>query len=160
MLTNPLFSIVLPVYNRSEYLEKAVDSVITQTYQNWELIIADDASDLPTREILYRYALFPNIKILRNAKNLGLFPNLNQAIRQVQGTYVILLCIDDFLLPHCLEDSVKLMTSPQYNASLILTAFNQIDSNGIEIYSLSVYNYEHHYNPRMSLENHETHENP
>ncbi len=152
MLTNPLVSIVLPVYNRSEYLEKAIDSVITQTYQNWELIIADDASDLPTQEILNRYALLPNIKILRNAKNLGLFPNLNQAIRQTQGLYAILLCSDDFLLPHCLESSVKLMTSTQYDASLILTAFNQIDSNGIEISSLSVHNYENHYNLTSSIE--------
>lgn len=136
-LSNPLVSVILPVYNRIEYLEKAIDSVISQTYQNWELIIADDASDSPTQEMLDRYEPLPNVKIIHNTKNIGLFPNLNQAIRQAQGLYIILLCSDDFLLPHCLENSVKLIASNS-SVGLVLTAFNMIDANGAEIPSGSI----------------------
>lgn len=138
MLSEPLISIVLPVYNHHNYLHQAIDSVIIQTYQNWELIIADDASDLDTKKILNEYASLSQIKVIYNDKNIGLFANLNQAIKSSSGAYIVLLCSDDFLLPHCLETSIKLMTSNS-DVDLILTAFNMINSDGIEIPSGSKY---------------------
>ncbi len=133
MLTkSPLISIILPVYNRHHYLKQAIDSVINQTYQNWELIIADDASAPDTKKILNDYTSLSKIKIIHNETNLGLFANLNQAIKHTSSSYIVLLCSDDFLLPHCLETSIRLITSNS-NVNLILTAFNAIDGNGIEI---------------------------
>ena len=141
MLSEPLVSIVLPVYNRNKYLRQAIDSVMTQTYQNWELIIADDASDLDTKKILDEYTSLSNIKVIHNEKNLGLFANVNQAIKQTSGAYIALLCSDDFLLSHCLETSIKLITS-NHDVNLILTSFNMIDADGIEIPNGSKYYYD------------------
>lgn len=138
MLLEPLISIVLPVYNRHKYLRQAINSVIIQTYQNWELIIADDASDIETKKILDEYTSLSRIKIIHNETNLGLFANVNQAIKQSSSPYIALLCSDDLLLPHCLETSIKLIKSNP-NVNLILTAFNMIDGNGIEIPSGSKY---------------------
>ena len=124
----PLVSVVLPVYNRPQYLGKAIDSVLNQTYRKWELIIADDASDTETRELYRKYSSIPQIKVHSNSKNLGLFPNLNQAIERCQGVYVVLLCSDDFLLPGCLEASLK--SSQEYpTAGLILSPVDVVDCN-------------------------------
>ena len=70
----PLVSVVLPVYNRPEYLSKAIDSVLNQTYKKWELIIADDASDKETRELYRKYSSIPQIKVYSNSKNLRPLP--------------------------------------------------------------------------------------
>lgn len=138
MLNEPLVSIILPVYNHQQYLQQSIDSVLTQTYQNWELIIADDCSSLKIQKLLEPYRSLPKARILRNKKNLGLFPNLNQAIRQSKGLYVILLCSDDFLLPHCLDTSVNLIEANS-GINMILTAFSMVNNNGIEIPSGSMY---------------------
>lgn len=137
----PLVSIVLPVYNRQKYLGKAIDSVLKQTYKNWELIIADDASTEETQKFLKTYQDNPQIKICFNSQNMGLFPNLNRGIRQSQGKYVLLLCSDDFLLPHCIEQHLNVFqVNP--SAGLILTPLNVVDSNGNELPSGSAYYYD------------------
>jgi glycosyltransferase involved in cell wall biosynthesis len=138
MIPNPLVSVILPVYNRHSYLSIAINSVLNQNYLNWELIIADDASEINTQNFLDQYVDIPKIKVLKNSRNLGLFANLNQAIKQANGSYIVLLCSDDFLLPHCLNTSVKLMTDYD-DVNLILTAFNTVDQNGGRMPSASVY---------------------
>jgi glycosyltransferase involved in cell wall biosynthesis len=137
----PLVSIVLPVYNRQKYLGKAIDSVLKQTYKNWELIIADDASTEETQEFLKTYQNNPQIKICFHSQNLGLFPNLNRGIRQSQGTYVLLLCSDDFLLPNCIEQHLNVLQDYP-SAGLILTPLNVVDSNGNDLPSGPVYYYD------------------
>jgi glycosyltransferase involved in cell wall biosynthesis len=137
----PLVSIVLPVYNRQKYLGKAIDSVLKQTYKNWELIIADDASAEETQEFIKTYQDNPQIKIFLNSKNLGLFPNLNQAIGRSQGTYVLLLCSDDVLLPNCIEQHLNVLQDYP-SAGLILTPLNVVDANGNELPSGSAYYYD------------------
>ena len=97
-------SIILPVYNRIKFLEQAINSVLKQTYQHWELIIADDNSDSETRAFLNKYPILDRrIKIYRNPKNLGLFANLNKAISNAENDYLFILCSDDYLLPNCLQ---------------------------------------------------------
>jgi glycosyltransferase involved in cell wall biosynthesis len=140
-MQEPLISIILPVYNRLEYLSQAIDSVLNQTYKNWELIIADDASDDNTKKFLNRYDQFSNIKIYSNPQNLGLFPNLNLAIRQSQGEYILLLCTDDFLLPECLHSSLSLLETNQ-DTGLVLSAFKAVDAEGRELPSGNIYYYD------------------
>ncbi|MEH2464003.1 glycosyltransferase family 2 protein [Nostoc sp.] len=69
-MIEPLVSIVLPVYNRKKYLVKAIDSVLQQTYQNWELIIANDNSSENTKAFLEGYAAISKVKIYYNTQNL------------------------------------------------------------------------------------------
>jgi glycosyltransferase involved in cell wall biosynthesis len=139
-MQEPLISVVLPVYNRIEYLGQAIDSVLTQTYKNWELIIADDASDENTKEFLAQYNEISNIRIYSNPKNLGLFTNLNQAIRQSKGECLLLLCSDDLLLPECLQNSLSFLRNNS-QVEIVLSAFKVIDLNGEELPSASIFYY-------------------
>lgn len=123
----PLISVILPVYNRSKYLEQSIESVLKQTYQNFELIIADDNSEETTRDFLRGYRSNSKIKIVFNSKNLGLFPNLNKAIEPCKGEYILLLCSDDYLLPDCLESSLS-FASKYPVANLILCPTQIVDS--------------------------------
>jgi glycosyltransferase involved in cell wall biosynthesis len=140
-MQEPLISIILPVYNRLDYLTQAINSVLNQTYQNWELIIADDASDDNTKEFFNRYDRVSNIKVYSNPQNLGLFSNLNQAIKRSQGQYILLLCTDDFLLPECLQTSLSLSEAYR-DAGLVLSAFKSVDAEGKELPSGAIYYYD------------------
>jgi glycosyltransferase involved in cell wall biosynthesis len=131
-MTSPLISIILPIYNRIEYLPQAISSVINQTYDNWELIIADDASDVETKTLLAGYSDSPGIRIDTNHQNMGLFANLNQAIERSNGDYILLLCSDDFLIPNCLQHCLDLKTKNN-QAKLVLSAFKTVDSNSQEL---------------------------
>jgi len=139
--SKPLVSIVLPVYNRKEFLPQAIDSVLNQTYSNWELLIADDASTEDTQSFLKQYAEIPQVKIFFNTVNVGLFSNLNKTIRMTKGQYVIILCSDDFLMPSCLETIVALQLQYQ-EASLILSSFNLVDEKGEQKLSRSNFDYD------------------
>ncbi len=137
----PLISIILPVYNRMGYLDQAISSVINQTYDNWELLISDDASELDTQMKLAEYNSNPKIKIHTNCHNIGLFANLNQAIERSAGHYIFLLCSDDFILPNCLKSCLDLLTKNS-EAKLALSAFRTVDSKNEESLSGSIYYYE------------------
>ncbi len=140
MNTNPLISVVLPVYNRHEYLSLAVKSVLEQSYPNWELIIADDGSDSSTQDLLRDLANDPRIKLYFNPSNLGLFRNLNQAICRSNGEYIVLLCSDDFLLPDCLKTGLDLLQ--QYKTEFLLSAFKVVGGDGQERLSASMLYYD------------------
>jgi glycosyltransferase involved in cell wall biosynthesis len=93
----PKITIYTPTYNCDKYLEKSIDSVLNQTYQDFELIIIDDASTDNTQKILKKYAKNPKIKILKNEKNLGLNKTAIEAIKLAKGEYVIRVDADDYL---------------------------------------------------------------
>ncbi len=101
----PLVSIIIPTYNRAAALPRAVESVLAQTYQNWELLVIDDGSTDNTREALknygsqLRYYYQPN-KGAGTARNLG--------IKHSRGEYIAFLDSDDLWLPHKLETQMKL----------------------------------------------------
>jgi glycosyltransferase involved in cell wall biosynthesis len=140
LIQSPLISVILPVYNRLEFLGQAIESVLAQNYQNWELIIADDASESDTQIFLEEYQQHEKIHVKFNTRNMGLFPNLNQAIEISRGDYLLLLCSDDCLLPDCLESALN--TLSQYPESgLLLSAFRAITETGEEVDSGSVYYY-------------------
>jgi len=141
MSEQSITSVIMPVYNRPDYLEKAIDSVLNQTVDSWELIIADDASEKATQKILEKYAKFEQVKNYYNPKNIGLFANLNQAINKSQGNSILLLCSDDFLLPECLRKSRELLR--EYPESgLLLSSHETVNSENKELASSSIYYYD------------------
>ncbi len=123
-----LVSIVIPTYNGERYLKQAIDSVLQQSYLNWELIICDDCSQDATKILLEAYNKLPQIQVYFNPENLGLFPNLNQCIEYCQGDYIMILQQDDRFLPESLAVNLQLMESYP-DADLILTPQNVINSN-------------------------------
>lgn len=92
---NVKFSIILPAYNVEKYIEQAVNSVINQTYSNWELIIVNDGSTDSTLDILKRYKA-KNIKVI-TTKNNGVAKARNLALKHATGDYIVFLDGDDFL---------------------------------------------------------------
>ncbi|MEJ5202901.1 MAG: glycosyltransferase family 2 protein [Anaerolineales bacterium] len=113
----PLVSIIMPVYNPPpKILEKAIQSVLAQTYYNWELCIADaSVGNNAVKKILRRYKEFdPRIKLLELEQNLGIAGNTNAAIHISQGEYVGFLDHDDELAPFALFEVVsRLQSNPE-----------------------------------------------
>ncbi|HUJ09600.1 MAG TPA: glycosyltransferase family 2 protein [Verrucomicrobiae bacterium] len=108
--SRPRVSIGLPVYNGERYLEVALQSLLTQTFQDFEIIISDNASTDRTAEICGRYAVQDRrIRYYRNAENLGAAPNFNRTVGLAAGDYFQWACHDDVWLPTCLECCVAVL---------------------------------------------------
>ena len=98
MPEQPLVSIIIPAYNAEKYIAKAIESVISQDYQNWELIIINDASKDGTEKAVSIFLNDNRIKIITNTQNLGISKNRNLGIKLVKGKYIAMLDSDDIWL--------------------------------------------------------------
>lgn len=97
-MNNELITIVMPVYNTENYLEKCLKSVVEQTYKNLEIIIVDDGSTDNCYEIAKRFAdVDSRILLLKNKKNKGLSYTRNRATEVMKGEYVCFIDSDDFV---------------------------------------------------------------
>jgi alpha-1,3-rhamnosyltransferase len=103
---NPLVTVIIPSYNHEKYVAKAIESVLTQTYKNIELIVIDDGSkDHSVKKILELKELY-SFKFVTK-KNEGLANTLNQAIKLAKGLYITVLASDDYYLPKRIEHAVN-----------------------------------------------------
>lgn len=100
MIAEPLVSVVIPAYNRPDYVAQAVESVCCQTYKNWEVIIVDDCSQ---GDCINHYPVGERIKIICLASNSGAAAARNVGVREAAGEYVAFLDMDDYWLPNKLE---------------------------------------------------------
>jgi glycosyltransferase involved in cell wall biosynthesis len=108
----PKVSVVMSVYNSDLYIQKSVESILLQTFQDWEFIIIEDCSKDKTLSIINQYALHdPRIKIIRNHENLGVVKSLNIGIELAQGEYIARQDGDDISLPKRLVLQVDLLDS-------------------------------------------------
>ena len=92
----PLVSICIPTYNRANYIKKAIDSALGQTYKNIEVIVVDNASTDNTDEIVSAYN-DPRLRYVRNSENMGLFGNFNRCIELYNGDFLHILHSDDYI---------------------------------------------------------------
>jgi glycosyltransferase involved in cell wall biosynthesis len=129
----PTVSICLPVYNGANFLAQAIESVLAQTYGDFELLIANDCSTDQTPEIIQSYAKSdPRIKTWTNEKNLKLFGNYNRCIEKAAGKYIKLFAHDDLFHPTLLERMVEILdTNP--DVSLVVSSRCWIDADGNRI---------------------------
>ncbi len=129
-MRNPLISVVIPTYNRERFLVSAIDSILAQTLQDFELLIVDDASTDGTADLLAKLAVKDNrIKILRTSVNSGCNVARNLGFLHVRGHYVALLDDDDVAMPRRLEKTVaKLDAEP--NLGVACTQYRFIDGSG------------------------------
>lgn len=135
MLTNnkPLVSVLIPAYNHEKFVERAVRSVLTQTYNNIELIVLDDGSKDDTYQILQSLQNECSNKlsgfILNTQENTGTATTFNRLLKQTTGKYILFLASDDELLEKCIETQVNFLEqNPQYVLSVPDNEF--IDPNG------------------------------
>jgi len=109
--TNPLVSIVTPVYNNAEHLEECIESVLAQTYANWDYTILDNCSTDGSTEIARRFAKKdPRIRVKENNRFLTALENHNAALRYISAasTYCKVVFGDDWIFPECLQKMVSL----------------------------------------------------
>lgn len=117
-MTDPKISIIMATYNCEKTVEKAINSILAQTYQNWVMIICDDGSTDDTLSILNRYAQrYPDkFVIICNEKNSKLPFSLNRCLQYVQTDLVARMDGDDWSMPERLEKQVNfLLAHPEYD---------------------------------------------
>lgn len=112
-----LVSICIPAYNSSEYIGRTIESVLSQTYDNIELVVVDDCSTDNTVEIVKQFD-DARIRLVCNEENLGMTGNWNRCVNECRGEYVKLIPSDDCIYPDCIVKSVEAMEN---NAGISLT---------------------------------------
>lgn len=128
MKKQPLISVVLPVYNGQSTLPQTIESVLNQTYENWELIIVDDGSKDGTAEVARRYD-DKRIKIVCLSENRHICNALNEGLSHAKGEYIARLDCGDLFAPNKLEKQLNYMQeNPECGASFSWA--NLIDNDG------------------------------
>ena len=106
----PRISVVMSVHNGEQYLDEAVESILHQTFQDFEFIIVDDGSHDSTPSLLARYQQRdPRIQVHRFEENRGLSSALNLGIRLARGEYIVRMDADDISLPHRFKRQIEYM---------------------------------------------------
>jgi glycosyltransferase involved in cell wall biosynthesis len=114
---NSVISVCVPTYNGSEFLSECIESIISQTFSDFELLIVDDLSSDRTLEIAEEYASRDSrIVIVRNPENLGLVGNWNRCIELAKGEWIKFVFQDDIIEPTCLD---KLFAATQFGKPII-----------------------------------------
>lgn len=106
----PLVSVSMPVFNSERYIAEAIESILSQTYTNFELIIVDDGSSDRTREIIDRFT-DPRIIKIYSDQNRGLITTRNLIAEMAKGKYLALLDADDRAMPQRLQSQVEFLES-------------------------------------------------
>lgn len=127
-MQNDLVSIITPCYNCSKYIGRTIESVIAQTYPNWELLITDDCSSDNSCEIVEKYSKKDSrVKLLRLEKNSGAGPARNNSIQAAQGRYIAFLDSDDMWKPEKLEKQLRFLQENQYE--FVMCQTEVVDEN-------------------------------
>ena len=119
-MSSPFFSVLMPVYNSQKFLRRAVDSVLNQSFQDFELIIVDDCSTDGSADILQEYQQQDRRVVIAKTKaNLGVANARNEGMKLVQGRFLTFVDSDDYIEP-----------------DLFLNVKEKIDSTGAQIVHL------------------------
>ena len=109
---NPILTVLMPVYNGEKYLNEAIDSILNQTFSDFEFLIINDGSTDNTEDIILSYS-DPRIRYIKNEKNLKLIATLNKGLDLVQGIYIARMDADDISLPTRLEKQLNFLVNNQ-----------------------------------------------
>lgn len=120
-----LVSIIMPSYNTGQYIEETIQSVLKQTYTNWELIIVDDCSTDNTDEVVKPFLSNEKIRYIKNEKNSGAAISRNRALRESKGKWIAFLDSDDLWEQQKLEKQIEFMENKNYYFSY--TDYCEID---------------------------------
>lgn len=128
-MDSPNVSICLPTYNYAAFIGRAIESVLAQTFADFELLIFDDASTDDTETVVERYLGDERVRYVRHHRNQGLFTNFNLSAQAARGRFVKYLCADDWLDARFLEATVPMLEN---DSALVLatTANWLVDVDG------------------------------
>ncbi len=125
---NDLVSIIMPSFNTGKYIMQTIESVMAQTYKNWELIIVDDCSDDNTDEVVKTCLSDARIHYYKTGKNSGAAVSRNTALRMAKGKWIAFLDSDDLWMSEKLEKQISFMKINSYFFSY--TNYEEIDVDG------------------------------
>ena len=108
MNSNPLVSVLMPVYNGEQFLHEAIESILQQTYLNFELLIINDGSTDSSERIILSYP-DTRIKYVKNESNIKLIATLNKGFALAQGKYIVRMDADDYSVKERLQKQVAFM---------------------------------------------------
>ena len=123
----PFVSVCIPVFNGVNYIKDCINSVLKQSYTNFELLIVDNCSIDETQSLVENYN-DERIRYIRNNLNIGALNNFNKCIEMAAGEYFVLLPHDDILLPGALQEFVSALENK--NIGFVYSAMQVIDENG------------------------------
>jgi glycosyltransferase involved in cell wall biosynthesis len=123
MNNTPKVSVIIPSYNSAAYMDEAIQSVLNQTFENFELIIVDDCSPDDTDSVVQKYLGDKRVSYYKNSSNLGLSGNWNKALKFAKGDYIKFLCSDDKFHPQLLEKFVVIMD--QYPQVSLVSSYRE-----------------------------------
>lgn len=112
MVNEPLVSICITSFNYGAYIQDAIESALSQTYRNIEVIVSDNRSTDVTARILASYSDDSRIRVFVNETNVGLCRNHNLAIKRARGEYIVVLSADDVLFPEHVEHLLRRIQDP------------------------------------------------
>lgn len=128
-------SVIMPVFNRHEHIENAINSIIHQSYENWELVVIDDGSNDITKNVLKKYSSHEKITILTNEQNYGCYTSINLGLALCNGDYITVHGSDDvstfnrFKILLSVAEQEKLLMVGNYILRTHFTTFDHIDVN-------------------------------
>jgi glycosyltransferase involved in cell wall biosynthesis/FMN phosphatase YigB (HAD superfamily) len=128
----PLFSVLMPAYRHAAYIDEAVQSVLSQTVDDLELIVIDDASPDATWQVLQKHLGDPRLRTFRHASNQGAHATLNEGLQRATGRHIAIINSDDVYPPHRLE---RCLTALEGGADLVGTDIQLIDDKSVTITS-------------------------
>ncbi len=128
MLKNPKMSVVMSVYNGQKYLREAIESILSQTFTDFEFIIVNDGSTDSSVEIIQSYP-DKRIRLINNERNIGLTKSLNKALKLAGGEYIARQDADDISLPNRFEEQIKYFEKHPETV-LLGTSFYRIGRDG------------------------------
>lgn len=154
--TNPFFTIAIPAFNGKTFLKESVDSVLNQTYRNFELVIVDDHSTDGAWEYIQSIK-DPRVRIFRNSKNLGIIPNWRRCIEEAKGKWFKFLMSDDIMFPDSLEILKTIIDEYPTNYVIVTNGIGFINKDDIEGYlknsSRKINNIEQYLKPMYNIVN-------
>lgn len=124
---NELVSIITPSYNTAPFLRETIESVLSQTYTNWEMLIVDDCSTDGTDDVVAAFT-DPRIRFFRNERNSGAAYSRNRALREAKGRYIAFLDSDDLWTPDKLERQIRFMQ--ENDVVFSYTNYEEMDEQG------------------------------
>ncbi|WP_299791226.1 glycosyltransferase family 2 protein [uncultured Shewanella sp.] len=136
-MTSPLVSIITPSFNCATSVAKTIESVLSQSYQNWEMLISDDFSSDDSCAVIQEFANRDSrIKLIKRTWNAGPAVTRNRAISSANGRYIAFLDADDTWHPEKLEKQIKFMQNR--DIALSYTSYRRVHEDGRELGFMNV----------------------
>lgn len=127
----PQISIIVPVYNVEQYITNCIESILAQTFQNWELLLIDDGSPDKSGEICDKYAMIDNRIVTFHKENAGVSSARNLGLKNIKGKWVMFVDADDMLYNNALQVLINYVSKTKYD--IIQFCFNRTWNEGMTL---------------------------